>query len=233
MVEKGLDMTIELLSGTPGTGKSLDAAGMIRFRLNHFRDRPILANFDINRRVVKHPEAFHYYPNEVLSPKMLAKWARDYWGDLRRSKEDYIWLVLDEVQLLFNSREWNKKGNGRQDWLTFFSQHRHYGYRIVFIAQAAEMIDNQFRKLIEYEVVHRKMSTAGTVGWLLSLPFRGRLFVRVRVFYQMRERLGAEFYVARRKDMELYDTTALFSGMDAPADTPEKSGGVSHGLVST
>lgn len=75
------------------------------------------------------------------------------------------------------------------------------------------MVDNQFRMLIEYEVKHRKMSNAGLAGWLMSLPFRGRLFVRVLYYYQMNERLSSEWFIPRKADMLVYDTNAVFQRM--------------------
>jgi hypothetical protein len=46
----------------------------------------------------------------------------------RRLKEGEILLLIDEAQLMFNSRKW--QNISRQGWLSFFSQHRHYGYPI-------------------------------------------------------------------------------------------------------
>lgn len=202
-------MTIMLYSGTPGSGKSLHMASDIRFRLKRWADRPILGNFDVNRDVLRHPDSYHYVPNAMLTPDLLTDFAAEWW-DSHRFREDSLWLCLDEMQLLYNSRDWNQKGNNRQEWLTFFSQHRHYGYKVFFIAQGAKMVDNQFRMLIDYEVIHRKVSTAGTAGLILSMLCGGRLFTRVTTLYQTHDKLGAEFYVARRADMALYDTTATF-----------------------
>lgn len=103
----------------------------------------------------------------------------------RHFSEDYLLLVLDEVQIIFNSRDWMNKGrvgknDSRLDWLQFLSQHRKYGYRIRLIAQSAKMIDNQFRMLCEYEINHRKVAHMGLIGSALSLPFRGLLFMRVK-----------------------------------------------------
>ena len=157
-------MTITLYSGTPGSGKSLHAARTIRDWLR-YKKRPVVANF-----AIKKPEdwkgEFHYIPNMEITPERLLSISREYFKE-HSFKEDYILLVLDECQLLWNSRNWEDPR--RMDWLEFFSQHRKYGYQVIFIAQDARMIDRQFRSLIEYEVNHRKAGNYGTFGMILKL----------------------------------------------------------------
>lgn len=201
-------MTVYLYSGTPGSGKSLHAANDIRFALNRRSPRPVVANFPVNLELVKHPDYFHYLSNFELSPQWLYDFADGYWSGRDDFHEDRILLVIDECQLLFNSREWSAKD--RLAWLEFFSQHRKYGYKVLFVAQASKMVDNQFRMLIEYEVNHRKMANAGLAGWLMSLPFRGLLFAQVLYYFQQGERLSCSWYVARKADMRLYETHRRF-----------------------
>lgn len=202
-------MTIYLYSGTPGTGKSLDAAREVRFQLDRRKPRPVIGNFPINEGIIGHPEYYQYWPNWDITPERVTEFADKFWDGVDFFREDYITLVLDECQLLFNSREWSKRD--RMGWLEFFSQHRKYGYKVLFIAQSSKMVDNQFRMLIEYEVKHRKMANAGFAGWLMSRPFLGKLFVKVSYFYQMNERLGSEWFIPSKKDMRLYDTNARFA----------------------
>lgn len=212
-------MTIYLYTGTPGSGKSLAAAGDLRFALNN--GRPVIANFEINESCVRHPELFTYIGNEEMTAERIIEVCDRYWKEhpekLRRDgrpRENYITLIIDECQLLFNSRSWQSKN--RMSYVSLLSQSRKVGLKVILIAQGAKMVDNQFRMLVEYEVNHRKMSSAGMVGWLLSLPFLGRLFVRVTTFYQMNERLESQWYIAKRKDMRVYDSFKTFeqSGAD-------------------
>ena len=207
---------IVLYTGTPGSGKSAHAANDIRYQLNKPRgeDAPVIANFDINRKIVRRPNAFHYVSNVDMTPDYLVDFANEFWThSKRRFSEDYLLIVLDEVHIIFNSRNWMSKGrtgrnDSRLDWLTFLSQHRKYGYKIVLIAQSAKMIDNQFRMLCEYEVNHRKVSNMGMIGSLVGAAFAGRLFMRVKYLFQTNERLGMQLALLHNKDMELYDTYA-------------------------
>ena len=130
-------------------------------------------------------------------------------------------MIIDEAQLLFNSREWQNVS--RQGWLSFFSQHRHYGYDVILVAQFDRMLDRQIRGLIEYEFIHRKVSNIGWRGWFLSLVMMapGALFVKVKVWYPMKEKVGSEFYRCQKKYYSLYDTFAL---LDSPDRTKAGSG---------
>lgn len=203
-------MTIYLYSGTPGTGKSLHAANDIRFNLNRRkRPHPMIGNFALSPDApVRHPECFRHYRNDELTPDLLTSFADEFWGGCDFFREDYISLVLDEAQLLFNSRLWTAKD--RIAWLEFFSQHRKYGYKVVFIAQSAKMIDNQFRMLIEYEYMHRKVSNLGVIGSILGGVFANRLYMHINYYYQTSERLGMDWFLASGRDFRMYDTHARF-----------------------
>lgn len=205
---------ITLYTGTPGSGKTLDAVGEIRRALNKPRgvDRPVIANFPVNARRCKRPQAFHLFDNADITPSMLTTFADDFWETSgRKFSEDYLLIVLDECQIIFNSRTWNSKGrtgagNSRLDWLEFMSQHRKYGYKIILIAQSAKMIDNQFRMLVEDEINHRKVDNMGLPGFLIGMLFRHRLCLRVHYLFQSQERLGMRFSMGNRRDFAMYDT---------------------------
>ena len=120
---------ITLYSGTPGSGKSLHTAREIRTRLRMFR-RVIIGNFFINTKAIPRCKGTYLFVmNDRLTPERLLQFSRKLSRHLgRRLKEGEILLIIDEAQLLFNSREW--QNISRQGWLSFFSQHRHYGYPI-------------------------------------------------------------------------------------------------------
>lgn len=196
---------IYLYSGTPGSGKSLHCARTIYYRL--LRKMPVICNFEINTEKVKNPELFRYVDNVDLEPSGLIRYSQEYFGE-KKPKEGQILLVVDECQMMFNARTWDKKG--REDWNKFFQLHRHFGYDIILIAQFDRMIDRQIRSLIEYEYVHRKVKNFGWRGILLScLMFSPSLFVSVKMWYPMHERIDSEFFKASKKYYSLYDTYAL------------------------
>lgn len=200
---------IDLYSGTPGSGKSLHTAERLYFWLR--LGRPAICNFEIRLDYVSKKNwknlKFRYVPNDKLTPDFLLTYARNFWKG-KTIKEDSILLVIDECQLMFNAREWSKQG--RDKWLSFFSQHRKYGYHIILVAQYDRMIDRQIRSLIEYEYVHRKVSNFGIKGKALSFVMGGHMFVSVKVWYPMNEKVGSEFFRARKMFFRLYDTFGSF-----------------------
>lgn len=200
---------ITLYSGTPGSGKSLhmarDIYDSIRF------GGTVIANFDMNLTSIKKPKGhFIYLDNEYLTVDSLIKFSRVYFHS-HRFREGAIRLYVDEAQILFNAREWNVKG--RKDWLSFFSQHRKYGYDIILVAQFDRMIDRQIRSLIEYEVIHRKVSNFGKTGKAISMASGGGLFCAVRVWYPLKEGVGSEFFKGNKRYYQLYNTYDTFNSV--------------------
>lgn len=202
-------MTIYLYTGTPGSGKSMHTAKLIMETLRYKRC-PVVCNFPINPDT-KGYERFTFVENLKLTPDYLYDYARYYWAD-QPIREDNILLVVDEAQLLFNSRDWGQ--NDRMAWIEFLSQHRHFGYKVVFIAQFDRMIDRQIRALVEYEYVHRKMGNFGWKGKAIALLCGGELFVCVKRYYGLKEIIGAEYSRKHKKLFRLYDSYSTFSRID-------------------
>lgn len=88
-------MTMSLYSGTPGSGKSLHATERIRARLK--RGLPVIANYNLNRSVIPHPELFTYLDNSELTPQRLIEMAGGWFGT-HHFGEDRLLLVIDECQ---------------------------------------------------------------------------------------------------------------------------------------
>lgn len=196
---------IELYSGTPGSGKSLHVAKVIRERLQ-LKKCVVIGNFYVNVSSIDKRKGYYLYvPNDKLTPYRLRKFSMAYAKHLgRRVKEEEIMLVIDEAQLLFNSREWQNMG--RSGWMSFFQQHRHYGYYVVLIAQFDRMLDRQVRGLLEYDNIHRKVSRYGKAGFILSLLFRKNLYVYVTYWYPVKEKVGSEFLIGTQKVFDIYDS---------------------------
>lgn len=101
-------MAIYLYSGTPGSGKSLHSAKDI---ISWFRKgKPVITNFDVD--LSPYPKAKHTcVDDDDLTPDYLAEFSRNFFGDRKVTKkdEDTILLVIDECQLMFNSREYQKR----------------------------------------------------------------------------------------------------------------------------
>lgn len=206
---------ITCLIGTPGSGKSLNMARMIYRRLKPREKYYVITNVPLNIDMIP-PESrsrYRYVSNEQLADaKYLIQIATDYWEKhTYRDHNDYetrLQLFIDECQILFNSRDWQK--NKEKNWPMFFSVHRHYGYNVILVTQMLSSLDKQVRGVIEYYTIHRKVSNFGLFGWALSLLFRGGLFVTVLCWAPLNQKIADEFFVYRKKFGAIYNTHALF-----------------------
>lgn len=198
-------MTIVLFSGRPGSGKSYDAMRQIRNSLK-YKGRPVIANFEVICDENWKGD-FAYLPNSGIDSRVLVAFANDYWSN-HQFKEDGILLVLDEAQLLWNSRTWNDPN--RMAFLEFMSQHRKYGYKIILIAQSDIMIDKQFRTLIEYECNHRKLGNYGRFGFVLNLLFLGGVFYACTYYYAQKVKVGGEWFRYSKRISDMYDSYKSF-----------------------
>lgn len=214
---------ISLYSGTPGSGKSLHAAQLVRNHLKFYSN--VIGTFHINKnRLFKNSKFDYLYVNIYsLTPKFLVDYAKSHKQDLKRHIEGSFLLVIDEAQRLFNSRTWSNKD--RNDWITFFAEHRHLGFDIVLIAQNDRMLDRQIRALIEYDYIHRKVSQFGIKGKLLSI-FTGQ-FMYVKQWYPLHEKIDSAFFRADKRLFDFYDSFEEFSsdedgGKGEPPSDSEK-----------
>lgn len=198
---------INLFTGTPGSGKSLDMARYI-YSFNR-RKIPVICNFEVNKKMLKYPDLFFYLENEDITVDFLKNFSLQFFN-CDRVREGSIKLVIDECQMLFNSRDWSKPD--RAGWNKFFQIHRHFGYDVFLVTQFDSMIDKQIRSLVEYNYIHRKLKNYGIKGYFLSFLFLSpNLFISIKYWYPMKEKISSEFFKGRKKLYNLYDTFSLSS----------------------
>lgn len=195
------------MTGTPGSGKSLDMA--FRIYCNVRTGKKVVANFDMDVSKLKNGrELFEQVENEELTPERLVQISKAYFAD-HKYGEGRLKLYIDESQVLFNSRNWND--GKRPAWIKFFTQHRKLGYDVYLVAQFDMMLDKQLRALVEYQLIHRKLNQVGWVGALASLLFLGHpVVVCVTYWYPMKQRLRAEWTIGGKYLYRLYDTNKVF-----------------------
>lgn len=191
---------ISLFSGTPGSGKTLHAVHVIDWYNRH--GKPCVVNFELNRAKIKHPDLI-INPDEdnQITPEMLLAYS-EYWFQDKPMKEGEILLVLDEAQLIFNARDWQFN----RPWISFFTQHRKYGYDVILIAQYDRMLERQVRSLIEYEEKHLKVSNMGGFWGILLSLILGRYRIYKKWYNQSKMLISQERSSYGRREFELYDT---------------------------
>lgn len=224
---------IYLNSGTPGSGKSLNVARDIMFKLR--RGQNVICNFPINLELVKSKPIkniilkiakifksenkvkellkgkfeykigkFLYIDNSKLNPTLLVCFAKH---NHKKGKEGQTLVVIDECPVIFNPREYQR--NDRPNWIKLFQLHRHLGYNVILVAQNDRLIDRQIRSFIEYNCKHRKINNFGAVGMIISL-LQLKVFCVVTYWYGVNEKCGIEFFQYNKKYSDLYDSYSAF-----------------------
>lgn len=207
-------MVIDLYTGFPGGGKSYAATFTgTQVADARFGKKTVVANFPIKnkktmfskfRKVKEKESRWIYRTNEELTVEFLINLSiENGWT----KKESSALLIFDEAGIPFNSRSWNRPD--RAEWVLFLTQHRKFGYDVIFITQDTSLIDKQIRKLCEYEVVHRKMNNMIYFSWL-SL-FKVTLFGAISYNNAIKNSKGQlKLYVYRSSVADRYDSMNLF-----------------------
>lgn len=252
-------MMICLYQGTPGSGKSFHAVSRIydMLRYNHINviaNFPVSVQrvFLTRRGRVKDffrrwfpklkPASgdykpvrchFDYWDNSAFSPEGLSRYCNDHHRYILTPDGERIYpegqtlIVIDEAQILFNCRDW---GNSRrQDWCKFFSQHRHYGFDIILIAQHERMLDRQIRYLIETYVDHRNLRNFNWFARLVSFFAGGSVFISLYRWQGCKDvyKRGATRYNSRVAS--IYNSYRTF---DVDSDTDAGQGPPAAGPLS-
>lgn len=194
-------MAINLYTGTPGSGKSLDLARDIFHRITK-KGGTVIGTFPIEVSNIKgkHVGTYIYKDYSELTPDYLYNFAKK---NHVKGKEGQTLVIVDEAQILFNSRDFQNRS--RMEWVKFMSLHRHYGYNIILSTQWDRMIDRQIRALVEYEYIHRKLNNFKLFQFL---PFK--VFLVVQYWYGVRQKIGHYTFFFKKKYAAIYDYQQFF-----------------------
>lgn len=222
---------IEVAQGTPGSGKS--AVAVARAIMHLKKGGVVAANFSLvdgwADAIAKKSLLGRFFPS-YAHKKAMSMYKRfyrvdslaairkifpvsesvDIYQDNGKYSEGSGMLILDEAQLIFNSRKWEKN----TDWIEFFTQHRKLGWNVILIAHTIEMIDSQIRPLAEYESRFRNMQK-------LHIPVFGIPMSPFPLFLVIKRYagLGAGASIIHSRDLfplplwaaKLYDSLLVFS----------------------
>lgn len=212
---------IYFYSGTPGSGKSLNVARDIYYRLNRNKKYPnVIANFSINKKMIKNKKAnFIYKDNIDMTVNFLVNYALE---NHKLGIENQTLVVVDECSVIWNARGWNDPStkSTRMEWLKFFVQHRKLGYDFILISQNDRQIDRQIRDLIEYEVTHRKINNF-KIGKFIPVSS----FIAINRWYGVKEKLSTEFFIYRKKWGNFYDSYGTFALDTTLSNMIDQTGG--------
>jgi len=235
-------MSIHIITGKPGAGKSLYGVHMVIKQLRETQ-RNVVTNLPID--LAKLNQYLNLkFPTENLCAVTRVRiltddQIRSFWNYRGLSDEPKeidgarglslgeaphgVCYVLDEAHIAFNSRDWATLGRGA---INYMSQHRKLGDIIFPITQAAGNLDKQFRSVAEDYTVMRNEYTA-KFG-----PFRGAgRFVR-RSYYGEPQRNSepfetATFYIDKAGIAGCYDTAKGIGVHGSKADIGSRARGIS------
>jgi len=157
-------MSIHFISGKPGGGKTLYSVKLILEELRWGR-RLVVTNVSLNLgRLNEYLQKT--FPKEDIDLHSRIKLldenqAKEFWKHRTRIYEAPVeqggftmlvqqdvgaFIVLDELHLFFNAREWMNTGPA---CLHYLSQHRKLGDDVICITQHVENVDKQFRSVAQ------------------------------------------------------------------------------------
>jgi hypothetical protein len=173
-----LELMISLVTGKIGSGKTLYCVGMI---IRHIaQGGTVYTNIRLNwvavaliivqrfRRIAERDQL------RELDLAECEKWHDSIeWG----SPGSPVLVVLDEIHLFFNARDWAKTSAIHRPMLSFLSQSRKTDTDVVFIAQVATTLEKQFRVQCEWEYYCRNIKDIH-VPLFGTLPLNRMLLVQ-------------------------------------------------------
>lgn len=205
---------ITVYTGFPGSGKSLHAVSLI---YAHVKGKSMvysnidLAGFENNPFFEYHD--FTWFEN-VENVKTCAS---SHFHDKVKTL-----FVIDEAQVLFDSRAWNTYG--RKDWNIFFSMHRHYRCDIVLVTQNYMNLDKRIRSNIEFQCQHVNIKNATRISHMILQFLPDFMFLSNKFYANTKERLSSSWVFARKKYYKLYNTYDRV-GVSEPQNVHENAQG--------
>lgn len=156
-------MSIEILTGVPGSGKTYHAVSRIHKQLSSESRFLILHNIEglypsDNRCISKD------WQTGDFSAPVMADYLRQLRTEYELTSEDPIFMFIDEAQRFFPPELKD------QQVLYFFDYHRHFGVNIVLITQHEKKLTYKITTLAEVEIraVNSRINPFGSFVYKLS-----------------------------------------------------------------
>lgn len=224
-------MSITILTGAPGHGKSYTSVQMIDDFVH--KGKFVVTNVALRRDFADQMARRH-----TLLARLRKKAVRDK-AELYASrihvcedlteimrvrftgkKEGRGKIVIEEAHRHMNVRAGRgAEKDERKVIVEYASGHRHYGGDMILITQAIGNLDLQIKNLFEYHAEVRNLRKLPMLGLLVRLLIPGgQLFIRKTVWNdKARTRAGIAMYGLSKRLADLYDTHSL-EDTDWPED---------------
>ncbi len=189
-------MMLSVYTGFPGSGKTLHAVSIIYAHV--MGKAHVVSNIDL-----KFPKNQEYYHHRDYTWFQNVENVRSFALDHLDDKYKLL-FVVDEAQVIFDSRGWNTPG--RMEWNVFFSTHRHYKCDMILITQSSASLDKRVRANMEFQQQHVNVKNASRLAHMVLQFIPDFMFIANKFYANTRERISSSWIFSRRKYTRLYDT---------------------------
>lgn len=225
-------MSITILTGSPGHGKSYTSIKLIDEFVS--TGKFVVTNVAMRRdwalHMARRHTAFWFVRKRAVQDKMELYETRVHIcediSEITRvrftgKKEGRGKVIVEEAHRHMNVRA--GKGDEKEERkaiVNYASGHRHYGGDMILITQAFANLDLQIRNLFEFHSEVRNLAKLPIIGFLIKILVPGHnLFIRKTVWNdRSKTRAGLpQMYGLSKSLAQLYDTHSL-EDTDWPAD---------------
>ncbi len=229
----GESVSITILTGAPGHGKSYTSIKMIDEFVHS--GKSVVTNVPLRDDFAEQMARYHT-PLSFIRKRALAKRIELYSSrvhvceDLTEitrvrfsgKREGRGKVVIDEAHRHMNVRGGRgtktPEAQQRKAVVAYASGHRHYGADLVLITQAIGNLDLQIRNLFEFHSEVRDFRKLPAIGWLVRFFPGGHIFFRKTTWNdRAKTRAGLTVYGLSKRLAKLYDTHSL-NQVDMPPD---------------
>lgn len=223
-------MSITILTGPPGHGKSYTSVKMIDEFIS--RGKPVVTNVPLRDDFAEVMARNHTFLGKWRKGAVARKaeiyasrvYVTDNIDDILRVRfkgkgEGRGKVVIDESHRHMNVRGSTRGTRGvageeakkRKAIVNYASGHRHYGADLILITQAMGNLDLHIRNLQEYHSEVRNFRKLPLFGWLIRLLMPGgQLFLRVTYWNdRAKTKAGVTTYGLNKRLAGLYNTHSL------------------------
>ncbi|NWK54252.1 hypothetical protein HW115_01410 [Verrucomicrobiaceae bacterium N1E253] len=183
---------IQILTGKIGAGKTLHAVEFIYEAL--IEGRTIATNielvYDKLAYLALKEKGVLIREDQIIHLDLNAdpNWHQSIpWGIVGKT----VLVVLDEIHLFFNSRDYAKTDKNHRSMLSFLSQSRKACVDVLFVAQVASQVEKQFRNQAKNEIYINDFGN-------FHLPLVGRVPLRQNILTTKDLDTGMKMRVQKR-----------------------------------
>lgn len=187
---------LSVYTGFPGSGKTLHAVSLIYAHV--MGGAHVVSNIDLkfsDNAQYYHVCDYSWFQNVENVKEFCLKHLNDKYKVL---------FVIDEAQILFDSRGWSAKG--RMEWNVFFSTHRHFKCDLILITQSSASLDKRVRANMEFQQQHINVKNASRLAHIVLQFLPDFMFIANKFYANTRERISSSWIFCQKKYTKLYDT---------------------------